>query len=279
MPLFRVKLVLLHTMKRACQILISLLVITILYSCNNTDKLIKSTDNEAKFNAAVQYFNEKRYSRARQIFENLIQYYHGNEHAKDIAWYYACCLKEGGYYYNAAYQFKTFAKRYPYSTEVEEACFQAAMCEYLDSPAHTLDQTTTRNAIADFEAFTERYPQSTRIPEVNSYLDELRGKLIQKDYEIAVGYYNIESYRAASVALNNFLNNYPGSIYQEDAMYYIIKSGYEYAINSREDKMKERLQQVVNNFDKFATTFSNSKYLSECQKIYNECRRLLASEK
>ena len=59
-------------------------------------------------------------------------------------------------------------------------------------------------------------------------------------------------------------------------MYTIIKSGFEYAINSREDKMKERLQQVVNNFDKFATTFSNSKYLAECQNIYTRCKAELA---
>ena len=93
-----------------------------------------------------------------------------------------------------------------------------------------------------------------------------------KDYEIAVGYYNTESYRAAVVSLNNFLKNYPDSPYREEAMYYIVKSGYIYAINSREDKMKERLHQVINNFDKFAVTFQNSKYMAECQTIYNNCK-------
>ena len=58
-------------------------------------------------------------------------------------------------------------------------------------------------------------------------------------------------------------------------MYYIIKSGYEYAINSREDKMKERLQQVTGNFEKFAATFQNSKYMSECQTIYTKCKEAI----
>ena len=40
--------------------------------------------------------------------------------------------------------------------------------------------------------------------------------------------------------------------------------------------MKERLQQVVNNFDKFAATFNNSKYMSDCQNIYNRCKAELA---
>ena len=60
-------------------------------------------------------------------------------------------------------------------------------------------------------------------------------------------------------------------------MYYIIKAGYEYAINSREDKMKERLEQVVNNFNKFATLFNNSKYMSECQDIYTKCMAKMAN--
>ncbi len=40
--------------------------------------------------------------------------------------------------------------------------------------------------------------------------------------------------------------------------------------------MKKRLRQVVNNFDKFATMFKNSKYLSECQDIYTKCMAELA---
>lgn len=253
-----------------------LIAITALSSCNGYDKMLKSTDYDAKFNAAVKYYNEERYSRARQLFENLTLYYRGNEHSEDIAWYYGQCLKEGGFYYTAAYQFQTFTKRFPYSSRVEEAAFLSAYCKFLDSPEHSLDQSTTKEAITEFEQFTERYPQSAHIPEANSYLDQLREKLMLKDYEIAIGYYNTEAYRAAVVALNSFINNYPDSKHREDAMYYIIKSGFEYAINSREDKMKERLQQVVNDFDKFATTFKNSKYMTDCQNIYTRCKAELA---
>ena len=247
-----------------------------LCSCSGYDKMLKSTDYDAKYDAAMKYYNEERYSRARQLFENLTLYYRGNEHAEDIAWYYGQCLLKSEFYYTAAYQFKVFTKRYPYSKNAEEALFLSAYCQYMDSPAHTLDQSITKAAITELEQFSDRYPQSTHIPEVNTYLDELRGKLMQKDYEIALGYYNTEAYRAAVVSLNNFLNNYPDSPHREEAMYYIVKSGYIFAINSREDKMKERLQQVINNFDKFAVTFSNSKYMGECQDIYNKCKAELA---
>lgn len=266
----------LHPMKKNIHILIILFTISILSSCSGYEKVLKSTDYDAKFEAAMRYYNEERWSRARQLFENLALYYRGSEHSEDIAWYYGQSLMKSTYYYNAAYQFKSFAKRFPYSSRAEDAAFLSAYCKYMDSPSHTLDQSSTKEAITELEQFTDRYPNSPHIPEANSYLDELREKIMQKDFEIAVGYYNTESYRAAVVALSNFINLYPDSPKREEAMYTIIKAGYEYAINSREDKMKERLQQVVNNFDKFASTFSNSKHMSDCQNIYTRCKAELS---
>ena len=263
-------------MKKTTIFAITILTISSLCCCKGYEKMLKSTDYDAKYEAALRYYNEESYSRARQLFENLTLYYRGNEHAEDIAWYYGQCLLKSDYYYSASYQFKVFTKRYPYSKRAEEAAFLSAYSKYMESPSYTLDQKITKEAITELEQFADRYPQSTHIPEVNNYLDELRNKLMMKDYEIAIGYYNTESYRAAVAALNQFLNNYPDSPHREEAMYYIIKAGYVYAINSREDKMKERLQQVVGDFDKFAVTFSNSKHLSECQDIYTKCKAELA---
>ena len=59
-------------------------------------------------------------------------------------------------------------------------------------------------------------------------------------------------------------------------MYYMLESSYLYAINSREDKMYERLQQVVNDFDKFNSSFNNSKYIASAQNIYTKTRAAMA---
>ena len=263
-------------MKIARYILAIAVICLSLQSCSDYDKMLKSTDYDAKFTAAKQYYDEERYTRARQLFENLSLYYRGTEHAEDILWYYAMTQLKSGMYYSAGYQFNLYSRRYPYSERAEEAAFLSAYCNYMESPSYTLDQTMTKNAIAELEQFSQRYPQSIHMPEVNNYLDELNNKLMMKEYEIAYGYYFTESYRAAVVSLNQFLSNYPDSPKREEAMFYIIKSSYEYAINSREDKQKERLQQTVNHFDKFATTFRNSKFLSESQDIYTKCKALLA---
>ena len=248
----------------------------LLTSCNGIDKLLKSNDYEAKYNAAMRYYEENRFSRAIQLFENLTLYYRGKENAENIAWYYAQSLYKDKDYYTAAYQFKRFARQFPYSDNVEEASFLSAYCRYIDSPPYSLDQRLTRDAIDEFEIFAERWPRSNHIPEVNRYLDELRGKLMKKDYEIAYGYYFIEEYSAAYESLKIFLNLYPEAPMREDAMFYMLRSGYLYAIGSREDKQRERLQQVVNDFDRFSSSFKDSQHLAEAQDIYTHARAALA---
>jgi outer membrane protein assembly factor BamD len=104
----------------------------------------------------------------------------------------------------------------------------------------------------------------------------LRKKLIRKNYEIAYGYYFIEEYHAAYESFKQFLNEYPEAPMREDAMYYMLESSYRYAINSNEDKMYERLQQVVNDFDKFSSSFGNSKRLADAQNIYTKTREAMA---
>lgn len=263
-------------MKRMKSIGLLALLFLLLTGCDNVNKLVKSNDSEAKYLAAVKYYDNEQYIQAIQLFENLFVQYHGKEHAEDIAWRYSMALLKTKDYYTAGYQFKNFFKRYPYSEKAEEALFLSAMCKYYESPEYNLDQQQTKEAIQSFESYVDRYPQSTHVPEINQYLDELRGKLIRKDYEIAYNYYETEQYHAAYVSLNRFLNEYPDSPYREKAMFYVLASGYEYGIGSTEEKKKERLQQVVNDFERFAASFKDSKYLSQAQQIYTKTRAALA---
>ncbi|MBQ0016323.1 MAG: outer membrane protein assembly factor BamD [Bacteroidales bacterium] len=255
---------------------IILVTIVFLYSCGGYERLLKSNDYDGKYEAAMRYYNENRFTKAIQLFENLTLHYRGKENAENISWYYAQSLYKEKDYYTAGYQFKHFTRQFPYSERTEEASYLSAYCKYMESSPYTLDQSTSKEAVKELEHFAERYPQSVHIPEVNTYLDELRDKLMKKEYEIAYGYYLIESYHAAYISMQTFINNYPESKYREDAMFYLLSAGYEYAINSTDDKIKERMQQVVNDFDKFATSFADSKRLSEAQDIYTKSKAALA---
>ena len=264
-------------MKFVSKLGVVLLTIVLLASCSDFNKLVSSNDFDAKYKAAIKYYENRNYTKAIQLFENLILHYHGKENAENISWYYAQALMAEKDYYSAGYQFKNFFKRFPYSERAEEALYQAAECKYHESPAYYLDQKQTKEAIQEYESFVDRYPGSVHVPEINVHLDELRNKLMRKEYEIAYGYYRVESYNSAYVSLQTFLNNYPDSPYKEQAMFYMLASGYAYGINSQENKMRERLQQVVNDFDRFASSFKDSKYLAQAQEYYTKAKAALAN--
>lgn len=252
-----------------------LITIILLSSCDGFEKVLKSTDFDAKYKAAMEYYNNNNYTKAIQLFENLIVNYHGKENAENIGWYYSMSLLKEKDYYSAGYQFSNFTKRFPYSEHCEEALYLAANCKFRQSPEYNLDQRLTKEAITAYESFVDRYPGSVHIPEINDNLDILRNKLMLKDYSISYGYFETENYNAAYHSFQSFLNNYPDSPKKEDAMYYQLASSYQYAINSRESKMRERLQQVINDFEKFNSTFRESKYTAQAQSFYSKAKEAL----
>ncbi len=264
-------------MKHARKTIFICAICFVLASCNGFNKLLNGNDYEAKYQAAMNYYNNNSYSKAIQLFENLTLHYRGKENAEEIAWYYAQALYKEKDYYTAGYQFKRFTRQFPYSERTEEASFLSAFCKYKESPSYSLDQKLTREAIEEMEAFAERWPRSTHMPEINSYLDEMRAKLMKKDYEIAYGYYFIEEYRAAYEQFKQYLNLYPEASNREEAMFYQLEAGYRYAIGSRENKQKERLQQVLNDFEKFNSGFADSKRLGAAQDLYTKARAALTN--
>jgi len=74
------------------------------------------------------------------------------------------------------------------------------------------------------QAFINAYPNSKKVAEANKIIDELRAKLIKKDFEISKLYYQTEYYRAAVTALKQHIKDFPSTPYYEECMYLIIKA-------------------------------------------------------
>src|SRR5215207_7836077 len=88
-------------------------VLTLLVSCSKYQKILKSTDANAKFNAAVGYFEKKDYFRALPLFEELISIYRGQGKAEKVYYYYAYCNYYLEDYELAAYHFENFINTFP----------------------------------------------------------------------------------------------------------------------------------------------------------------------
>ncbi|MDD4684860.1 MAG: outer membrane protein assembly factor BamD [Bacteroidales bacterium] len=257
--------------------LITIIICTLLLSCGSSKhkKLLKGSDHDAKYTAAVAAFEKQDYFHATQLFENLLLYYRGRDKAESVNMYYAKSLLGSKDYYSAGYQFENFVRWFPYSKDAEDALFQAAYCKYLESPKHSLDQTLTKESLIQFQTYINKYPKSDKVKQANKYMDELREKLIKKDFEIAYNYFKTGKYQSAQFALKNFLNEYPDASNREDAMYYIVIAGYKFAENSVSEKRKERLEWVTSDYQKFLAFYPESPKLVELKKINDLCLKEL----
>ncbi|MDR0363858.1 MAG: outer membrane protein assembly factor BamD [Bacteroidales bacterium] len=254
-------------MVRKRLIFLYIIICLLLASCSKHQKLIKSSDNDLKYEAAIAYFNKKDYFRALQLFDQLTTAFRGTSRGERINYYQAYCYYEQGDWTLGGYYFQRFAKNYPNSRDAEEALFMSAICKYNLSPRYSLDQTVTKEAIAEFQIFLNRYPNTTRKDECNGYIDELREKLARKDIEASKLYFHMEEYEAAVVSFENMIKDYPNSKYVEDASYYIMRSYYRFALNSIHEKQLERFQMAFNAYTDFVAYYPNSPFRKDADKM------------
>ncbi|NCA85726.1 MAG: outer membrane protein assembly factor BamD [Clostridia bacterium] len=244
-----------------------LLASVVMASCSKHQKILKSTDNEAKYEKAMEYYDKGDYYRALQVFEQLMPVYRGTAKAEKLYYYYANAYYQEREYVLASYYFKRFALNFPTSEWAEEASFLAAYTKYLDSPRYSLDQTVTREAIDEFQLFINRYPFGNKAKEANELIDELRDKLQMKSYSIANLYYKMEDYRAAIVSYEGMLKDFPDTEYKEEILYRIIRSYYQYAFKSIDEKKKERYESAVKAYFDFVSLYPESEYMDEVQRM------------
>ena len=243
--------------------IVFLLVLTVLSSCSEYQKLLKSGDYDAMYKKAIEYYNEGDYVRASSIFEGVRMVFTGTSKAQTIAYYRAFCAYNQKDYEYAAELFKQFVATYPETSYVEECLYMIGYCNYLASPKPRLDQSVTEKAMNDFQLYLSRYPNSERKEQINEYMDAMRDKLSYKDYLSAKNYYLREKYKAAVVSLENCLKDYPGTKYREEIMYMLFASKYEMAVNSVEDKKYERYNAAAEEYYYFLEEYPESRYIEE----------------
>ena len=241
-------------------------VLLILTSCNEYQKAMKSEDVAVKFDVAAKLYENEKYDKAIRLFEQIAPAYKGKPQAEKMFYMYAQALYKTKQYYTAGYQFESFAASYPKSEKVEEAYFLGAKSYSKLSPVYSIDQTDTDKAIAKLQEFIDRFPDSSFLPEANQLVKELRNKLEKKAFEIAKQYNIISDYKSAIIALDNFVSDFPGTPYKEDALYYKLDSAYSLAINSIQDKMQERLINAQNAYLSLIKFNSNTKYKKEADE-------------
>jgi len=246
---------------------IALLTVILTSSCSQYKKVLKGTDIKLKYATAITLYEKGDFHRAMQLFDELLIYYRGTDTSEKINYYYAQCYFGDGDFLQAGFYFTKFTSTFPTSKYAEECQYMSAYCQYMYSPKYSLDQTISVDAIKEFQLFINTYPKSDKVVKCNELIDELRGKLERKAFEIAKLYYKIEDYQSAVIAFKNLLKDFPDTKYKEVAYYYMLLANYDYALKSIENKKIERLNNAKDAYNALLSTFPQTIYEKDAKSV------------
>lgn len=240
-------------------------------------KLLKKGTPEEKLRVAKKYYQKKDYARAQPLFEALITAYYGKAEAEEIYYYYGQCHFGGEEYLLAGYYFRDFVQKFPNSNKIEEVSFLVALCDYKKSLRSELDQTDTRLALGSLQLFIDQNPNSQYVAEANKKIDELRARLLDKVYRNAKIFYMIGEYKAAMVACENAIENYPDMMHTSELAFYVVDAAYKLAKNSLVSVQVERYKTVLEKAAFFYKENSqqNNAYLKSVQEIEKKTKKEL----
>ena len=241
-----------------------------LASCNRQfNKVLKSKDYNYKLKVADKYYANKNYRDAEELYVELFSVFKGTEKFEELYYKYAYCSYYQENYPDAENLFKGFLEVFPNSEKAEEISYMHAYTFYKQSPKAELDQANTIKAIGVMQSFISTHPNSARVKDATVIIEKCREKLELKDYKAAELYYNLQQYRAAGLSFTNLINTYPESPKGDEFMLMAVKSYYEFAKVSVEDKQEDRFEKVSMEYFDFADRFPESKLLKEAENYKN----------
>ena len=237
--------------------------------------LLNSNDADLKYEAAFDYFNNGKFSKAASLFESLSVLTNGTERDDTVRYYWGLSNYKFRDYYTAETNFDQFIQSYPRSPFTSEARYLRLDCLYRQTLRYELDQTPTYAAINAISEYIIEFPSTTHMQQCNDMLVELNERLDKKAYEAAKLYYRMEDYLAARIAFRNVLKEDADNIYREDILYYIAMSSYKYAHQSVQAKQKERYLSFVDDYLNFIGEIPESQYRRELDGVYKKAQKAL----
>ena len=255
---------------------IMLLGALLLFSCKSQyEMLLNSNDVDTKYEAAFEYYNNGKYSKAAALFESLSMLTTGTEKDDTVQYYWGLSNYRFKDYYTAETNFDHFLEYFPRSPFAPEARFLRLDCLYRSTLRYELDQSPTYKAMNAISEYMQEYPNSVHMETCELMMSDLETRLDTKAFEAARLYYKMEEYIASRVAFRNVLKDDADNIFREDILYYIAMSSYKYAQLSVHQKQKERYMTFVDDYLNFKGEYPDSDYCRELDLLYRRAQRAL----
>ena len=256
----------------------------LLTGCGNEfNRVYKTNDYSFKYEYAKECFAKGKYTRCSTLLQDLVTMQKGTDNAQESLYMLAMSEYCNRNYEGAAATFKKYYTSYPKGFYAEQAHFYVGQSLYKCTPEPRLDQSQTVNAIAAFQEFLDLYPDSHNKETAQGRMFELQDKLVQKELYSAQLYYDLgqyfgnctygdNNYEACIITAQNALKDYPYSALREKFAVLVMKSKYELAQQSVEEKKLERFQDAEDECYGFLNEYPDSKDKATAERFINKCK-------
>lgn len=253
-------------------------------SCaNEFNRVYKTNDYSYKYEYAKECYAQGKYTRASTLLQGLVTLQKGTDNAQESLYMLGMAEYNSKDYEGAAATFKKYFSSYPKGAYVQEAEFYAGMSLYNSTPEPRLDQSQTVNAIAAFQEYIDLFPDGKERSQAQQRLFELQDKLVQKELYSAQLYYDLgqyfgnctyggNNYEACIITAQNALKDYPYSKLREKFSLLVMKSKFELAQQSVEEKKLERFQDAEDECYGFLNEYPDSKDKVTAEKFITKCK-------
>lgn len=260
----------------------------LLCSCGGEfNKVFKSDDYAYRYEYAKQSFAEGKFSRAATLLMDLITLKKGTDEAQEALYMLGMSEYMSKDYESASATFKKYHQTYPKGLYAEQASYYVGQSLYEGAPEARLDQSPTIGAINAYQQFLDFYPDSPLREKAQERLFELQDKLVQKELLSAQLYYNLggyfgninanneSNYIASIITAQNALKSYPYSKWREDFSLIVMKSKFQLAENSSEDRQLERYRDAEDECYGFLNEYPESRNKSLAEKYIAKCKKII----
>lgn len=250
------------------------------------NRVYKSQDYDYRYEYAKQCYAEGRYVQAVNLLQELVTALKGGDYAQESLFMLAMSQYMSRDYESASQTFKKYGTSYPTGIYAEKASFYVGESLYESAPEPRLDQTPTIGAINAYQQFLDQFPDSRLREDAQQKLFELQDKLIMKEYLSAKLYFNLggyfgninanneSNYTACIITAENALKTYPFTDLREDFSMLIMKSKFQLAENSSDEKRLERYRDAEDECYGFLNEFPESKEKSTVERYIAKCKKI-----
>ena len=251
------------------------------------NKVYKSADDSYKYEYAKEAFANGKFQQASVLLEQLVTVKKASDEAQESLYMLGMSQYCNGDFEAASATFKKYGSSYPRGIYAEAASYYVGQALYQSAPEPRLDQTPTVGAINAYQSFLDLFPDSKLRPDAQKRLYELQDKLIMKEYLSAQLYYNLggyfgninkndeSNYTACIITAQNALKSYPYSSMREQFALLIMKSKFELAENSTEDRRLDRYRDAEDECYGFINEFPDSKDVRTAEKFIARCKKVI----